>query len=357
MKGAVILAINPGSTSTKIALFENETQLWSDTQRYDAAKLDGFAHVADQESFRCEEILKTLAAKDTDLSAIDAFVARGGLLRPMEGGTYSISQTMVDELKSCKWGEHASNLAAPIAIKLAQAHGKPAFIVDPVVVDELTDVAHVSGLLELPRKSIFHALNQKAVARRAAAKRGGRAEDFDFIVCHMGGGVSVAAHKKGRVVEVNDALGGEGPMSPERAGSVPAAQLACLCFSGKNTQAEIEKMLIGRGGFVAHLGTNDFREIMEKVARGDEKAKLVFDAFCYQLGKAIGGCAVVLGGKVDAILLTGGLAYNEELCRTVERAVSWIAPVEVFPGEDEMQALVEGALRVLRGEERAKEYE
>ncbi len=357
MVSTVILAINPGSTSTKIALFESETERWSETQRYDAGMLAQYAHVTDQEEFRYQEILKALAARGEEIAAIGAFVARGGLLRPMEGGTYEISQVMVEELKSRKWGEHASNLAAPIAVRLAQAHGRPAFIVDPVVVDELTDVAHVSGLPELPRKSIFHALNQKAVARRAAAKRGGKPEDYNFVVCHMGGGVSVAAHKKGRVVEVNDALGGEGPMSPERAGSVPVAQLVDLCFSGTSEKAEITRRLIGRGGFVAHLGTNDFREIMEKVAQGDEKAKLVFDAFCYQLGKAIGGCAVVLEGKVDAILLTGGLAYNEELCRTVDRAVSWIAPVEVFPGEDEMRALAEGALRVLRGEERAKAYE
>lgn len=352
-----ILAINPGSTSTKIALFEDEAELWSDTQRYDADSLKRFARVADQEAFRREEVSKTLAAKGVDLSAIDAFVARGGLLRPMEGGTYEVSPAMIEELESGRWGEHASNVGAPIAEKLSRAHGAPAFIVDPVVVDELADVARLSGLPELPRKSIFHALNQRAVARRAAAKRGGEAGDFNFIVCHMGGGVSVAAHRRGRVVEVNDALGGEGPMSPERAGSVPAAQLVDLCFSGAYTKDEVKKKLIGLGGFIAHLGTNDFREVMERVAQGDERARLVFDAFRYQLGRAIGGCAVALGGGVDAILLTGGLAYSEELCAAVERAVSWIAPVEVFPGEDEMRALAEGALRVLRGEERAKKYD
>lgn len=351
-----ILAINPGSTSTKIALFEEGAELWSETQRYDAESLRGFARVTDQEAFRRDEIIKTLAAKGVEISAIDAFVARGGLLRPMEGGVYKISQAMIDELKSCKWGEHASNVAAPIAWKLAKECSRPAFIVDPVVVDELAEVARVSGVPELPRRSIFHALNQRAVARRAAASRGGSSGDFNFIVCHMGGGVSVAAHRRGRVVEVNDALGGDGPMSPERAGAVPAAQLVDLCFSGAYTHEEIKKKLVGLGGFVAHLGTNNFREIMERVARGDEKSKLVFDAFCYQLGRAIGGCAAVLAGRVEAILLTGGLAHSEELCAALERAVSWIAPVEIYPGEDEMPALVEGALRALRGEELAKIY-
>jgi len=351
-----ILAINPGSTSTKIAFFEDEKELWSETQRYDADVLGKYEHVTDQETFRYEEILKSLEARGVTNDQIDAFVARGGLLRPIEGGTYEISGAMVEELRARKWGEHASNLAAPIAMRLSGKRGQPAFIVDPVVVDELTDVARVSGLPELPRKSIFHALNQKAVARRAAAKRGGKPEDYNFIVCHMGGGVSVAAHKKGRVVEVNDALGGEGPMSPERAGTVPGAQLADLCFSGRREHTEVKKMLIGRGGFVAHLGTTDFREIMGRVAAGDKKATLVFDAFCYQLRKAIGGVAAVLEGHVDSILLTGGLAYNDTLCETVTRSVSWIAPVEIFPGEDEMQALAEGALRVLRREENAKAY-
>lgn len=351
-----ILAINPGSTSTKIAFFEDEDELWSETQRYDSDMLKPFAHVTDQETFRFDEIQKTLETRKLAAEDVDAFVARGGLLRPIEGGTYEISEQMVDELRNRKWGEHASNLAAPIAMRLAKKNGQPAFIVDPVVVDELSDVARVTGLPELPRKSIFHALNQKAVVRRASAQRGRGPEDYNFIVCHMGGGVSVAAHEKGRVVEVNDALGGEGPMSPERAGSVPAAQLVDLCFSGSLGKAEIKKMLIGAGGFAAHLGTTDFREIMDKVGSGDEKAALVFEVFCYQLCKAIGGAAAVLGGNVDAILLTGGLAYNQDLCEAIERAVSWIAPVEIYPGEDEMRALAEGALRVLRKEEPAKKY-
>lgn len=351
-----ILAINPGSTSTKIAFFEDENELWSETQRYDADMLKDFEHVTDQETFRFVEIQKALEARSLASGDVDAFAARGGLLRPIEGGTYEISERMVDELRNRKWGEHASNLAAPIAMRLAEKNGQPAFIVDPVVVDELADVARVTGRPELPRKSIFHALNQKAVARRAAARRGGRSEDYNFVVCHMGGGVSVAAHKKGRVVEVNDALGGEGPMSPERAGSVPAAQLVDLCFSGRWEKAEIKKMLIGGGGFVAHLGTTDFREIMDRVGQGEEKAKLIFEVFCYQLCKSVGGAAAVLGGDVTAILLTGGLAYDRHLCETVERGVSWIAPVETYPGEDEMRALAEGVLRVLRKEEQAKKY-
>ena len=351
-----ILAINPGSTSTKISLFDDGTELWSDTQRYDSETIKNFTHIMDQEAFRHEEIGKTLAARNTDAAEIDAYVARGGLLRPMESGTYEISPVMIEQLTECKWGEHASNLAAPIAMRFARLHGKPAFIVDPVVVDELDDVARVSGLPGLRRRSIFHALNQKAVARQAADKRGGGVGDYNFIVCHMGGGVSVGAHQKGRVVEVNDALGGEGPMSPERAGSVPIIQLAELCFSGAHTLPEIKKMLIGNGGFSAHLGTNDFRAIEERAKQGDEAAKLIFDAFCYQLAKSIGACAAALEGRVDGILLTGGLAYSEGLCARVAEKVSWIAPVEVYPGEDEMRALALGALRVLQGEEQAKRY-
>ena len=351
-----MLVINPGSTSTKVSMFEDETELWCETQRYDSETIKKFPHIMDQEVFRYEEIEKTLLAKEINIACFDAFVARGGLLRPIESGTYEISPVMIEELVGCKWGEHASNLAAPIAMRFARMHGKPAFVVDPVVVDELADVARVSGLPALPRKSIFHALNQKAVARFAAAGRGGRVEDYNFIVCHMGGGVSVGAHEKGRVVEVNNALGGEGPMSPERAGSVPAAQLVDLCFSGECTRSEIKKMLIGNGGFVAHVGTNDFQEIEDRARRGDKEAKLIIDAFCYQLGKAIGACAVALEGHIDGILLTGGLAYSENLCARVAEKVSWIAPVEIYPGEGEMSALALGALRVLRGEESAKRY-
>lgn len=351
-----LLVINPGSTSTKVSFFEDEIELWCETQRYDSETMKKFQHLMDQEVFRYEEIGKTLRARGINIEDIDVFVARGGLLRPIESGTYGISPAMIEELKNCKWGEHASNLGAPIAMRFAQHNGKPAYVVDPVVVDELAEVARLSGMPELPRKSIFHALNQKAVARLAAAKRGGRVEDYNFIVCHMGGGVSVGAHKKGRVVDVNDALGGEGPMSPERAGSVSALQLVEFCFSGEYSLPEIKKMLVGNGGFVAYVGTNDCMELEDRARSGDKRAKLVLDSFCYQIGKSIGACAVALEGRVDSILLTGGLAHSEGLCTRVAEKISWIAPVEMYPGEDEMSALALGVLRVMKGQEAAKQY-
>lgn len=348
-----ILVINPGSTSTKVALFEDELQLWSETQHFEAEELDLYPTMADQESFRFGAISRILEGKEVELSELDAVVGRGGLLRPLEGGTYRVNQTMIAELLSCKWGVHASNLGAPLASHFAHLAGKkPAFIVDPVVVDEMTPEAHLTGLPDLPRRSIFHALNQRAVAHRAATARGGNSEDYNFIVVHMGGGVSVGAHRRGRVIDVNDALGGTGPMSPERAGSLSGVSLADLCFSGKYTHKEISKMLVGAGGFVAHLGTNNFLSVEQQVNAQKEEANLVFNAFVLQVGKEIGGAAVALQGEVDAILLTGGLAQSNLLCKQIRDRVAWIAPVELFPGEDEMRALAEGVLRVfLQGEE------
>ena len=352
-----ILVINPGSTSTKIALFEDELQLWSETQRYETEELDLYPTMEEQESFRFGAISSILEEQGVALSELDAVVGRGGLLRPLEGGTYAVNQNMIAELLSCEWGTHASNLGGPLAYRFAHLAGnKPAFIVDPVVVDEMTPEAHLSGLPDLPRRSIFHALNQKAVAYRAAAARGGSVADYNFIVVHMGGGVSVGAHRRGRVIDVNDALGGTGPMSPERAGSLSGAALTDLCFSGKHTHREINKMLVGAGGFVAHLGTNNFLSVEQQVNAQNEEACLVFDAFVLQVGKEIGGAAVALQGEIDAILLTGGLAYSDLLCRQIRDRVAWIAPVEIFPGEDEMRALAEGVLRVFLCGEAPKQY-
>ena len=353
-----IFVINPGSTNTKIALFEGARCLWTETQRYDASELEPFASVAEQEGFRYERIAQILEEKGIEASSFSAVVGRGGLLKPVPGGTYRVGARMLQDLKSMAYGSHASNLGAALAVRFAAAAGDvPAFIVDPVVVDELADEARVSGLPEIPRISIFHALNQKAVARRAAAELGKTLADCNLVVAHMGGGVSVGAHLKGRVIDVNNALDGEGPMSPERSGSLPVGALASLCFSGRHTLTEVQRMICGRGGLVAHLGTNDLREVEKRVSSGDAKAVLVFDALCLQIAKEIGACSAVLKGSVDAIVLTGGLAYSDRLCEALTARVGFIARILRYPGEDEMQALAEGALRVLNGEESALDYD
>jgi len=353
-----LFIINPGSTSTKIALYDNDKELWSETQRYDTDVISKFENIGSQEEFRFNEISKVLKEKGVSPQEFDAVVGRGGLLRPIGGGTYEVNEKMIEELLSSQNGSHASNLGAPLAARFAEAGGGRAkkFIVDPVVVDELVDEARISGMPEINRRSIFHALNQKAVARRAAAEMGTTVQNCNFIVAHMGGGVSVGAHEKGRVIDVSNGLDGEGPMSPERSGALPAGKLVSLCFSGKYTKREIDKMIVGNGGLVAHLGTNDLREVEKRIADGDTHAELIFNALCYQIAKEIGSCAAVLKGKVDRILLTGGLAYSVKLCDAIMKRVSFIAPVELFPGEGEMEALAEGALRVLEGKEPSLTY-
>jgi butyrate kinase len=353
-----IFVVNPGSTSTKIALYDDAECLWTDTQRYEASELERFESIMDQEQFRCDAIMKVLEARKVSLRDFSAVVGRGGVMKPVKGGTYLVSQSMLDDLRN---GTHASNLGAPLAVRFAKAaegaNGSiPAFIVDPVVVDELADEARLSGLPEMPRASIFHALNQKAVARRAAAELKKPLTECNFVVAHMGGGVSVGAHERGRVVDVNDALGGDGPMSPERSGALPVGGLISLCFSGRCTLEEIEKKINGRGGLVAHLGTNDLREVEKRIGAGDSHAALIFDALCLQLAKEIGRCAAVLKGQVDAVVLTGGMAYSGKLCASLAARAGFIAPVLRYPGENEMQALAEGALRVLRGEESPLQY-
>lgn len=357
-----ILALNPGSTSTKVALFEcgpdGTRELWGDTQRYDTDVIGRFSGVMEQEEFRLDEIRKCLSAHGTSPSELDAVVGRGGLLKPIESGTYEVDEHMLSDLRSCKWGAHASNLGAPLAIRLAAEGGNPgAFIVDPVVVDELAPVARLSGLPEIERRSIFHALNQKAVARRAADELGKPYVECNLIVAHMGGGISVGAHEKGRVIDVNNALDGDGPFSPERAGSLPVGALIKMAFSGKYDFPEMLKMITGKGGLVAHLGTNDLREVVRRMDSGDDKAKLLFEAMAYRIAKEIGSCAASLCGEVDAIVLTGGLAYNDGFIDLIRDRVEFISQVKVYPGEDEMLALVEGALRVLKGLEPARKYE
>ncbi|MDR1649079.1 MAG: butyrate kinase [Synergistaceae bacterium] len=350
-----IFVINPGSTSTKVALYEDAQCLWTDTQRYEAAVLERFGSVIDQEDFRYDAIVKVLESKKVSPGDFSAVVGRGGIMKPIASGTYIVSQSMLDDLRN---GGHASNLGAPLAVRFVRAAGKtiPAFIVDPVVVDELADEARLSGLPEIPRISIFHALNQKAVARRAAAELKKPMTECNFVIAHMGGGVSVGAHQKGRVIDVNNALDGDGPMSPERSGALPVGGLIALCFSGRYTLEEMQKKINGRGGLVAHLGANDLREVERRIGAGDAHAALVFDALCLQFAKEIGRCAVVLKGCVDAIVLTGGLAYSDKLCASLTAYTEFIAPVLRYPGEDEMQALAEGALRVLRNEEVPLKY-
>ena len=352
-----ILVINPGSTSTKIAVFEGDTLRCDKTLRHDETEISRFASIPDQKEFRMQAITDFLSDAGIPLSSLSAIVGRGGLLHPIEGGTYAVNDTMLRDLKGGLMGQHASNLGGLLAHDLSVQCGAPAFIVDPVVVDELEPVARFSGLPELPRVSIFHALNHKAVARTAAKDLGGAYADFNFIIAHMGGGISVAAHRRGRVVDVNNALNGEGPFSPERSGTLPVGALVKLCFSGTISQKELEKRIVGKGGVMAYLGTNDMRKVSERIAAGDAEAKAVYEAMAYQVAKEIGAAGVVLEGKVDSILLSGGLAYDQNFVGWIERRVRHLAPVRVYPGEEEMTALVGGALRVLRGEEAPRIYE
>ena len=350
------LVINPGSTSTKVGVFEDETLLFEETLRHPTEEIAKYASVIDQKDFRKEIILDFLKEKNCDPKSLDVIVGRGGLLKPIPGGTYAVSDALLADLEKGVQGQHASNLGGILAREIGDKLGVPSYIVDPVVVDELTDKARLSGMPELPRRSIFHALNQKAVARRYAKEHGARYEDLNLIVIHMGGGVSVGAHDHGKVVDVNNILDGEGCFSPERSGTVPVGDLVKMCFSGKYTQQEIYKKICGNGGFNAYLHTNDARVVEKMVKEGSAEAKLVQDAFYYQIAKDAGAMAAVLCGKVDQIILTGGIAYDPYTLEVLQKYLGFIAPITVYPGEDELLALCQGALRVVTGEEKAKEY-
>ncbi len=353
-----ILTINPGSTSTKIAVYENETELFETTLRHTPEELAPFEGkpIMDQYDFRRQMILDCLKSENFDINDLNAAVGRGGLLNPIEGGTYAVNDKMIEDLKNAGMGEHASNMGALLAKEIGKDVGIPSFIVDPVVVDELQEIARISGMEDNPRMSIFHALNQKAVARSAAKDLGKKYDELNLIVAHMGGGVSVGAHEKGRVVDVNNALDGDGPLSPERSGGVPVGKIVKMCFSGDYTLEQMKKKIKGEGGLKDYLGTTDGREVSDMVHKGDKKAELVYKALAYQVAKEMGACAAVLKGKVDAIILTGGLAYDKELVEWITEYVGFIAKVMVFPGEDEMLALAQGGLRILNGEETPKEY-
>jgi len=352
-----ILAINPGSTSTKIAVFEDHKQVFVLTIRYSLEELSGYEDVISQFDFRRESIIKALSDNNIALEDIDIIVGRGGLVKPIESGVYEVNEAMLNDLRVGVGGEHASNLGGIIASDIAnRIAGCKAYIADPVVVDELQDVARISGHPLFERKSIFHALNQKTIARKYAGSIGSAYEKLNLIIAHLGGGVSVGVHKEGKVIDVNDALGGEGPFSPERSGTLPAYDLATLCFSGKYTLKEVHKMIVGEGGLIALLDTNSFQIVEQKVKEGDPKFTLISDAFVYNLAKAIGASATVLSGNVDAILITGGIAHNAALIEKVSNRIGFIAPVKVYPGEDEMSALAENGYNILSGKETAKIY-
>ncbi len=350
------LIINPGSTSTKIGVFEDETLLFEETLRHSTEEIAQYASIVDQKDFRKNVIVDVLKEKNFDIKEINVVVGRGGMLKPIPGGTYRVTDALLEDLRIGKQGQHASNLGGILAREIGDELGVEAFIVDPVVVDELAPVARYSGVPELPRVSVFHALNQKAVAKRYAKESNTKYEDLNLIVVHMGGGVSVGAHKDGKIIDVFNALDGDGAFSPERAGGVPVGALVKMCFSGEYTEKEVYKKLVGNGGFNAYLGTNDARTVVQKAEAGDAEAKNVLDAFHYQVAKDIGSMACVLEGKVDKIILTGGIAYNKVTCETLQKMCGWIADFIIYPGEDELLALTQGALRVLNGEEEAMEY-
>jgi butyrate kinase len=351
-----ILAINPGSTSTKISVFQNEEEVWSIKITHSNDDLSEFSHIFAQYEFRKSVILNELEKAGYNISEFDAIVGRGGVLYPLEGGTYSVSDRLIRDLRDEVQGQHVSNLGAPIARELSITASCPAFIVDPVVVDEMEPLARLSGHPDLPRRSILHALNQKAVARKAASDLGRDYHELNLIVVHLGGGISVGAHKNGKIIDVNNALNGDGPFTPERSGGLPVGDLVELCFSGKRTHAEIKRMIKGAGGIVAYLGTNDMIEVEKEIENGNSEFEIVYEAMAYQISKEIGALAAVFEGKVDAIVITGGIAYDKNFIDWITKRVNFIADTMIYPGEKEMEALALGALRVLRGEEKVKVY-
>jgi butyrate kinase len=358
MEKRLILAINPGSTTTKFSLFEEDNVIFEKSLRHAPEDLAGFGKIPDQFNFRKNLIMAELDSRHVDLADIKVVVGRGGLLRPIESGVYRINQIMKDQLRNELFGSHACNLGALIADDIASAlPDAKAYIVDPVVVDELQPVARIAGHPVIERRSIFHALNQKAVARIYAASKGMKYEDLCLIIAHIGGGVSVGVHRNGRVIDVNNALNGDGPFTPERSGGLPSGQLVELCYSGRFSKDEILSMLTGKGGMLASLGTNDYPEVCRRAASGDEKALLIRNSFIYQVAKEIGAMATVLQGNVDAIILTGGIAHHQETVNAIKKAVGFISEIAVYPGEDEMKALAFNGLLALDGKVEIRDYQ
>jgi len=350
-----ILVINPGSTSTKIALFnQGGKEIFSRSITHSTEELSQFKSLLEQGPVRKKIILDTLKREKIEFNSIKTIIGRGGVLKPLEAGTYEVNNKLINDLKNSPI-EHASNLGGIIAHEIAEKIDVPAYIADPVSVDEFTDIARISGLKGIERKSLLHTLNIRANAFRYAKEQGKKFEEINLIVAHLGGGISIAPIKKGKIVDVNNANDG-GPFSPERSGSLPNKALIHLCYSGKYSEKELYKLITNQGGLVSYLGTNDTREVMKKIEQGDNYAKLIFEAMCYQIAKEIGAMAIVLKGKVEAIILTGGIAHNETLVNKIKDHTGWIAPVVVYPGEEEMKALAQAVIRVTDGVEKVKIY-
>ncbi|WP_216829463.1 butyrate kinase [Alkalihalobacterium elongatum] len=351
-----VLVINPGSTSTKVAIYESYTPLFTTKIEHSLTELQSLLTVEDQYDFRKQVVLKTLDEEGINLSKLNAVVGRGGLVRPIPSGTYTINEMLLEDLKNGYSGWHASNYGGIIAYEIAYQLNIPSFIVDPVVVDEMDAIARVSGLQGIERKSIFHALNQKATARLAAKALGRAYEKLNLIIVHMGGGITVGVHKEGRVIDVNDGLYGEGPFSPERAGTLPTGAVIDLCFSEGMTREKALSLMAGSGGLVSYLGTQDGHVIERKIEMGNEEAAFYYKSMAYQIAKEVGAASAVLCGQVDGIVLTGGLAYSQHLISLLTTRLEWISDILVYPGEDEMLALAKGAIRVINGKETPKHY-
>ena len=353
-----VLAINPGSTSTKISVFDDLQEVFTKTLRHDPAKLDKFGGIIEQYEFRKNLVLEAMQENDVAPETLEAVIGRGGLVRSVPGGTIKVNEKMLKDLSDpTAWGRiHASNLGAFISKSIGDELNIPAFIVDPVTVDEFHEVARISGVPEIERKSLFHALNIRYTARKLAKKLGKDFQDCNMVAVHMGGGITVAAIEKGQVIDVNNALLGMGPFSPQRAGSLPIGDLLDLAYSGEYSKAQLQSKLTKNSGYMGYLGTDSDMEVEEKVKAGDEKSILIYNALMYQLAKEIGAYATILKGKVDAIFLTGGLAYNPNTAAAVKDYCSYIAPIYTYPGENEMEALSQGGIRVLKGLETAMEY-
>lgn len=352
-----VLAVNPGSTSTKVGVYEGYEMLYEGTVRHSQEELSKFAAIHDQKDMRMELVEELIEANGYHLSEMDAFVGRGGIIRPLKSGVYSINEKLLDDLKNLPSAQrHASMLGGIIARAYGDKYGKPSFIVDPVTVDERDEIATITGLPQIRRGCIFHCLNQKSVCRYHCRLNGLRYEEQNFVVAHLGGGISVAAHRKGVIVDVTDAMSGEGPFTPERCGALPAKELADFIFESGLPRTEINKLIAGRGGLMAYFNTNSAIDIEKKIEAGDERAKLVYEAMAYNIAKSIGAMAAVLEGEVNAVIITGGIAYSKMLTEYLVRHSKFIAPVFVYPGEGELSALAAGAVRVLSGEEEPKEY-
>ncbi|MCM1111229.1 MAG: butyrate kinase [Clostridium sp.] len=349
-----IFVINPGSTSTKFALYDGDRELWKHTTLHPVDELAHFLHPNEQFEYRRKAMYDAIREAQIP-PEFDAVIGRGGLLKPTPGGVYEVDELIRRDLVNAEM-EHVCNLGGLLAEDLASQCGSRAFIADPEVVDEFMPEARLSGLPELPRHSIFHALNSKAASRQYAASIGRRYEDLDLIVVHMGGGISVGAHRHGRVIDVNNALNGDGPFSPERAGTLPADQFAELCFSGKYTLREIKKMINGRGGLAAHLGLNDVRQIAERAEAGEEPYRSVLDAMIYSVAREVGARYVSLRGHVDAIIVTGGIAYSRYCVDRLKEWIDYLAPIVVRPGEDEVQSLAYNAMCALTGQLPIQKY-